>query len=104
MSILRDPFRFPPPIHPGEILREDFMVPYRLSASALAFALKVSPTRISAILAERRGITADTAYRLALYFQTTPDYWMNFQSHYELSLVAHKGHKALKREVRPRNA
>jgi addiction module HigA family antidote len=101
MSIPRDPLRRPPPLHPGEMLREEFMIPYGISANALAMALRVPSTRISEIVAERRGITADTAYRLALYFKMTPDFWMNLQSSYELSLVAHKGYKELKKEVSP---
>ena len=104
MSIPRDPFRRPPPLHPGEMLREEFMIPYGLSAHALAMALRVPSTRISEIIAERRGITADTASRLALYFDMTPDFWMNLQGSYELSLVAHKAYKEIKKEVVPRMA
>ncbi len=107
MSIPRDPLRHPPPPRPGEMLRDEFMVPFGLSAHALALALRVPATRISEIVAERRGITADTAYRLALYFSMTPDFWMNLQSSYELSLVAHKDYKdykELKKEVSPRVA
>lgn len=80
------------------------MIPYGLTANALALALRVPSTRISEIVAERRSITADTAYRLALYFDMTPDFWMNLQSSYELSLIAHKGYRELKKEVQPRNA
>ena len=61
-------------IHPGEFLREDFLLPFGLSANALAIALRVPVTRISEIVRERRGITADTALRLARYFGTTPDF------------------------------
>ena len=67
MAIVRDPNRRPPPMHPGEILREEFMLPNRISAHALAMALRVPSTRISEIVNERRGITADTAYRIALH-------------------------------------
>jgi addiction module HigA family antidote len=77
------------PIHPGEFLREDFLTPLRLSANALAIALRVPVTRISEIVRERRGITADTALRLARYFGTTPDFWMKMQMSYDLAL-AHK--------------
>ena len=76
------------PIHPGEILREDFLVPLGLSANALAIALRVPVTRISEILRERRGITADTALRLARYFGTTPDFWMKMQMTYDLALAS----------------
>jgi addiction module HigA family antidote len=101
-SIPRDFLRRPPPIHPGEMLREEFLLPLNLSANALAIALRVPVTRISEILKERRGITADTAYRLALYFGTSPDFWMNMQIHYELSLVHNKSFKQIRKEVRPR--
>ena len=104
MSIPVDPLRRPPPVHPGEILREEFLVPLNLSANALAMALRVPSTRISEIVAERRGLSADTAYRLALYFGMTPDFWMNAQKNYELSLVAHKDYKRICKEVQPRVA
>ena len=73
-----------PPLHPGEFLREEFMVPLGLSANALALALRVPATRISEIVNERRGITADTALRLGRYFRMTPEFWMNLQSQYDL--------------------
>ncbi len=73
-----------PPLHPGEMLREEFMVPLGLSANALALALRVPATRIGEILKERRGITADTALRLGRYFDMTPEFWMNLQSQYDL--------------------
>ncbi len=101
-AIPRDPLRRPPPIHPGEILREEFLVPLNLSANALALALRVPATRISEIVNERRGITADTAYRLSLYFGMSPDFWMNVQIHYELSLIHQTSFKQIRKEVRPR--
>ena len=73
--------------HPGEVLREEFMAPLSLSANALAIALHVPVTRISEIAKERRGVTADTAARLARYFGTTARFWLNLQSSYDLSLV-----------------
>ena len=73
-----------PPIHPGEILREDFMKPLGLSSNALARALDVPPARINEIVRERRGISADTALRLARFFRTDAQSWMNLQSHYDL--------------------
>ncbi|MHB1700771.1 MAG: HigA family addiction module antitoxin [Acidobacteriaceae bacterium] len=99
MAIPRDPKRKPPPMHPGEILREEFMVPKGISAHALAMALRVPSTRISQIVNERRGITADTAYRLAIHFGTSADLWMNLQSSYELSKVQHSTLPAIQREV-----
>jgi antitoxin HigA-1 len=72
------------PIHPGEQLREEFMVPLGLSSTALARALSVTPARINEIVRERRGITADTALRLARFFGTTHQFWLNLQTNYEV--------------------
>ena len=74
-------------IHPGEILREEFMKPMNISQNALALALHVPVTRIGEIVNERRSISADTALRLAKYFNTTSDFWMNLQSNYDLQLA-----------------
>jgi len=74
-------------IHPGEILREEFVKPMGLSARKLANILEVPAPRINDILLERRGITADTALRLAKFFGTTPKYWMNLQVSYELRVA-----------------
>lgn len=71
-------------IHPGEILREEYMKPLGLSVYSLAKQLKVTRPRLNDIVLERRAITADTALRLARYFGTTPHFWMNMQSSYEL--------------------
>lgn len=73
-----------PPIHPGEILLEDFMRPLGLSSNALAQLLEVTPARINEIVRGRRGITADTALRLARYFGTDAQNWLNLQTRYEL--------------------
>ena len=89
------------PIHPGEFLREDFLVPLGLSANALAIALRVPVTRISEIVRERRGITADTALRLARYFGTTPDFWMMRQMAYDLALARRESIARIKMEIRP---
>lgn len=72
------------PIHPGVHLREDFMKPFGLSANALARALEVTPARINEILRGRRGISADTALRLARFFGTDAQSWLNLQSHYDI--------------------
>ena len=74
-------------IHPGEILREEFMKPMGISQNALALALRVPATRIGEIVNERRGISADTALRLAKYFNTTSDFWMNLQTNYDLKIA-----------------
>ena len=99
MAIARDPNRKAPPMHPGEILREEFMAPMGISANALAIALRVPATRISQIVNERRGITADTAYRLATYFGTSAELWMNLQTTYELSTVQRTTGPSIRREV-----
>lgn len=74
-------------IHPGEILREEFMKPMGISQNALAIALHVPVTRIGEIVHERRGITADTALRLGKYFGTSSEFWMNLQNNYDLQVV-----------------
>ena len=73
-----------PPAHPGEILREEFMLPMGLSSNALAKALGVTPARINEIVREKRGITADTALRLARYFGTDVQSWLNLQQQYDV--------------------
>lgn len=72
------------PVHPGEILSKEFMLPLGLSSNALAKALHVTPARINDIVLLRRGISADTAIRLSHYFGTTPEFWLNLQCSYEL--------------------
>jgi antitoxin HigA-1 len=89
------------PIHPGEQLREEFMKPYGLSMNKLALDLRVPVTRIAEIVNEWRGITADTALRLARYFNTTPQFWMNMQLHYELQLAEDELAAKIARDVRP---
>lgn len=76
--------KFARPIHPGEFLREEYLVPLDMSAGALAKAIGVPRTRIERIIREEIGVTADTAVRLGRYFNTTPTFWMNFQSSFEL--------------------
>lgn len=93
-----------PPVHPGEMLREEFMNPLALSINALALELHVPVTRISEIVNRRRGITADTALRLARYFATTPDFWLNLQKNYELTLARQKSAKLIAKQIRPRTA
>ena len=90
--------------HPGEVLREEFMKPLGLSANALALALRVPATRIGDILrAEKpRAVSADTAIRLARYFRTTPEFWLNLQSAYDLSRTLAENGPAIERDVHPR--
>jgi len=92
------------PIHPGEILREEFLAPLGMSANELALALRVPATRINDIVNEKRGITADTALRLSRYFGTTSRFWMNLQASYELEVAEDQLGKAVMREVLPRTA
>jgi antitoxin HigA-1 len=85
------------PIHPGEQLREEFMVPLGLSSNALARALGVTPARINEIVRERRGITADTALRLARFFNTSHQFWMNLQAAYDLQCAEDAAGRAIAR-------
>jgi antitoxin HigA-1 len=91
-----------PPIHPGEILRADLMEPLGLSIHRLARELRVPPTRISEIVNERRAITADTALRLARYFRSTPEFWMNLQAMYDLEVETRRSATRIAREIHPR--
>lgn len=79
---------FSPPIHPGEILREQFLEPLSMSAGMLAHEIGVPRTRIERIVKEEMGVSADTALRLAKFFDTTPNVWMTLQQNYELALSA----------------
>src|SRR5580692_7515579 len=90
-----------PPIHPGEILREEFMLPRGLSQNGLAVALNVPPRRVNEIVLEKRGITADTALRLARFFGTTAEMWAGLQADYDLRLARHKKARVIEREVEP---
>lgn len=90
------------PIHPGEILREDFLAPLEMSVNALAKALHVPTPRINDIVLERRGVTADTAMRLARYFDTTSQFWMTLQMEYGLRVAEIERANLIASEVQPR--
>ncbi|WP_256091452.1 HigA family addiction module antitoxin [Candidatus Thiosymbion oneisti] len=92
------------PIHPGEILREEFLVPLRLSANGLASELKVPAPRINDIVRERRAVTPDTALRLARYFGTSPEFWMDLQSAYDLKTAARDAGDRIAAGISPRTA
>lgn len=92
------------PVHPGEILREDYLDELGMSANALANALKVPAPRINDIVRERRGISADTALRLARYFDTTPRFWLNLQTAYDLRIAESAVGRKIAREVSSRAA
>ena len=83
------------PVHPGDVLKHDFMVPLGLSSAALAAAICVAPARVREIVRCRRGITAETALRLAKYFNTDAQSWMNLQAQYELAVAERKACDAL---------
>jgi addiction module HigA family antidote len=87
-------------LHPGEILREQFMADFGVSINRLARDLRVPPTRIGEIVNERRSVTPDTALRLARYFGTTAEFWMNLQSAYDLD-VARGSLARIDRDVQP---
>ncbi len=93
-----------PPVHPGEILRDDFLEPMKISVYTLAQAIKVPRSRVNDIVLGRRGITADTAFRLARYFGTTPEFWINLQARYDLDVANRTLRRRIEREVRPRAA
>lgn len=88
--------------HPGEILRKDFMEPAGLSATALAKAVGVTPPRINDILRKRRGVTGDTALRLARYFGGEALDWLHWQAEYDLGVAESAAGKAIEREIIPR--
>ncbi|MGB7555966.1 MAG: HigA family addiction module antitoxin [Candidatus Korobacteraceae bacterium] len=90
-----------PAIHPGEILREDFMKPLGISMNRLALDLHVPVTRIAEIVHERRGITPDTALRLGRYFNTSARFWLNAQSSYDLEVAQDALQRTIERDVRP---
>lgn len=90
------------PVHPGEVLREEFMVPFKLTMNGLAHQLRIPTTRVSEIWHERRGITTDTALRLARYFSTTPQFWLNLQVQSDLDKAKDHQVAQVNRDVRPR--
>ena len=93
-----------PPLHPGNVLQEEFMKPLKLSQNQLARELSVTPRRINEIVNEKRSITADTAIRLSLYFANTPQFWMGLQMDYDLDSAQDKLLNKLKSEVNTTHA
>lgn len=91
-----------PPIHPGEVLWEEFMEPLGLNQRVLAQALGVNVTRINRVIKGKSAITADTALRLGRYFGTTPQLWLNMQSRYDLEIAKDKSEAQIKKTVKPR--
>ena len=96
-----NPVRFP---HPGDTILEDFLKPLGISVHKLALELRVPATRMTEIVHGRRGITADTALRLARYFNTTPKFWLNLQTSFDLARATETRAKEIRRSVQPRAA
>jgi addiction module HigA family antidote len=93
-----------PPVHPGEVLRHEFLGPLGLTAHALALALRVPANRVTTILAGRRAVTAETALRLARHFGTSAGFWLNLQKAYELEVAEREAGARIRTEVLPRAA
>ena len=89
-----------PPIHPGEILMEEFLTPLAISQYRLAKDIDVAPRRINEIIHGDRAISADTALRLGKYFNTSPQFWLNLQSHYDLAIEGEELVNILKNDVK----
>lgn len=93
-----------PPVHPGAILRDEFLTPLEISVYGLAKAIKVSRPRLNDVVRGRRAITTDTALRLGRYFGTTPAFWINLQTRYDLDVAERTLRRRIEREVEPRAA
>ena len=92
------------PPHPGQIIKEEYVVPLGMSVNGLAKELGIGAARLNEIVRGRRGITADTVLRLARYFGTTPELWLNLQAFYDLRIAQGKSGRAIERQVKPRQA
>lgn len=90
-----------PAVHPGEVLREEFLEPMHLSQNRLALSIRVPAPRISEIVRGKRSITADTALRLGRFFNMSPQFWMNLQAQYDLAVTEDEHRHRIEREVRP---
>ena len=93
-----------PPVHPGEILYEEFMLPLSISQNKLSRELKVPPGRINELIKGKRSVSADTSLRLSLFFGTTPEFWMNLQARYDLEVAKDREWARLRREIIPYEA
>ena len=89
-----------PPVHPGEVLREEFMKPLKLSASAVAEGLGVTPVAVNSLIRGRRGVSAELALRLARYIGTTAEFWVGLQGQYDLDVAQDEAAERIAREVR----
>ena len=93
-----------PPVHPGEVLREEYLEPLGLSVYRLARELKIARPRLNDIVLGRRGVTIDTALRLGRYFGTTPEFWINLQTRHDLDVAARDVRRKIERELQPRGS
>ena len=93
-----------PPIHPGEILLEEFLKPLDMSMNQLAIELRVPASRINAIVEGERSISADTALRLGHYFGISPEFWINLQATYDLRIARRELEEQIRRDIRPRKS
>ena len=93
-----------PPVHPGEVLRDEFLKPMELSVYRLAREVGVSRPRLNDVALGRRAVTTDTALRLGRYFGTTPEFWINLQTRYDLDVAERTLRRRIEREVAPRAA
>ena len=93
-----------PPVHPGEVLRDELLQPMKISVYTLAQAIKVPRSRLNDIVLGRRGVTVDTALRLARYFRMSPEFWVNLQARYDVDVATRTVRRRIEREVKPRAA
>jgi antitoxin HigA-1 len=93
-----------PPVHPGEILRDEFLAPMGISVYALAHAIKVPRSRANDIVRGRRALSTDSAIRLGRYFGTTPEFWINLQARYDLDVADRTVRRKIEQEITPRGA
>ena len=93
-----------PPVHPGAILRDEFLTPLSISVYELAIAIKAPRSRVNDIVLGRRAISTDTALRLGRYFGTSPEFWINLQARYDLDVAERTMRRRIEREVKPRAA
>ena len=90
-----------PPVHPGQILRDDYLIPMGLSVYRLAQELRIPRPRLNDVVLGRRGVTVDTALRLGYYFGTTPEFWINLQTRYDLDVADRTVRRQIEQEIKP---
>ena len=90
-----------PPVHPGQILRDDYLIPMGLSVYRLAQELRIPRPRLNDVVLGRRGVTVDTTLRLGYYFGTTPEFWINLQTRYDLDVADRTVRRQIEQEIKP---